>query len=96
MNTNQPTPNHINGTFTFQCVLRFKIDPETAANLLVESDPTQTVHNWLRSQSPAPDDIPYCGNTTELRIMLGKYLADKKVDQARLLLPCTDQKLVPF
>lgn len=88
MNTNQP--EQPNGTFTFQCVLRFEIDPETAADLLVESDPTQTVHNWLLTQKPSSKDIPYSGNAEELKTKLGRYLVEKKVDQARQLLPCLD------
>lgn len=85
MNT---TPN---GIFTFQCVLRFEIDPETAANLLVESDPTETVHAWLMTQRPSANDNPYSGNAKNLRDGLGQYLSDKKVAQARALLSCTDE-----
>lgn len=93
MNTNPQTPN---GTFSFQAVVRFEIDPETAASLLVESDPTKTVHDWMRSQNPSPKDPPWSGNAEELRAQLGKYLAEKKVDQARQLLPSTDARIVPF
>lgn len=67
-----------------------------AAALLIESDPTLTVHNWLLSQSPSPQDEPYSGNAEELRSQLGKYLAEKKVDQVRQLLPSGDVKALPF
>lgn len=87
---NETTPTNTNGTFTFQCVLRFDIDPETAASLLVESDPTIAVHIWLLTQMPSSKDSPYSGNADDLRNKLGKYLADKKVSQARALLPCSD------
>lgn len=87
MNETTLTPN---GTFTFQCVLRFEIDPDTAASLLAENDPTQSVHAWLLTQHASPEDIPYCGNANDLREQLGKYEADKKVNQARALLPCAD------
>lgn len=90
------TPSNTNDTFTFQCVLRFEIGPEMAAALLVGSDPTLTVHNWLLSQSPSPNDIPYSGNAEDLRSKLGKYLAEKKVDQARQLMPSGDVKALPF
>lgn len=84
--------NTPNGTFTFQCVLRFEIDPETAANLLVESDSTKTVHNWLLTQLPtAKNDYPYSGNVAELKRELSNYLGEKAIEKARLLLPCTDE-----
>lgn len=91
MSANQPIPND---TFTFQCVLRFEIDPETAANLLVESDPTETVYNWLLTQKPSSMDDAYSGNANNLKHDLGKYLAEKKVNQMRELLPSADVKLL--
>ena len=90
MNTNLQTPN---GTFRFTAVMQFEIDPDTAAGLLVESDPAKTVHQWLLSQRPS-DDIPYSGNAGELRTRLGAYLAEKKVGQMRELLPSADVKLL--
>jgi hypothetical protein len=67
--------------------MRFEIDPQTAENLLVESDPTETVHHWLLTQRPSANDTPYSGNASTLRTELGRYLADKAISRARLLLP---------
>lgn len=83
MNT---TPN---GTFTFPAVVKFEIDPDTAANLLVESDPSEALTAWINTQHVAENSGVY--NATNLREALGTYLAEKKVSQARLLLPCTDE-----
>lgn len=85
MNTNPQTPS---GSFHFTAVVQFEIDPDTAASLLVESDPVKTIHQWLLSQRPS-DDHPYSGNAEELRTKLGLYLVDKKVGQTRELLPET-------
>lgn len=80
------TALNTNRTFRFTAVVQFEIDPDTAAGLLVESDPTRTIHQWLLSQRPS-DNHPYFGNTEELRTKLGLYLVEEKVGQTRELLP---------
>lgn len=86
-------PESINGTFRFTAIVQFEIDPETAAGLLVESDPIKTVHQWLLSQQPS-DNHPYSGNVGELRTKLGLYLVEKKVSQTRELLPTGDTRQI--
>lgn len=94
MNTNQPTPNHINGTFTFAAVVSFEIDPETAAGLLVESDPSETLSRWINQAKVKEDSGGY--NTGNLRSALDAYLGAKAIEKARLLLPCPDVPKLPF
>lgn len=92
----KPKPPQPNGTFVFQAVVCFEIGPEMAAALLVESDPTLTVHNWLLTQKPSSIDEAYSGNASNLKSELGRYLAEKKVSQACQLLPSGDVKALPF
>lgn len=89
MNTN---PQISNGTFRFTAAVDFEITPDAAASLLVESDPSRTVAAWLEARRPASASGYY--NMNSLREAMGKYLAERKVCEARTLLPSADVKLL--
>lgn len=93
MNTTPNPPTQAmegpNGTFTFAAVVRFEIDPDTAAGLLVESDPSKAISAWINQAHVKENSGDF--NTTNLRDGLNVYLGEKAIEKARLLLPCTDE-----
>lgn len=85
MNTTPQTPN---GTFTFAAVVRFEIDPDVAAGLLVESNPSKAISDWINQAQVKENSGDF--NTTNLRDGLNVYLGEKAIEKARALLPCSD------
>lgn len=61
------------------------IDPEEAAQLLAENSNGAPVNEWLSQHPPIMDDAFDMLATGNLKSALGKYLAERKIEETRLL-----------
>lgn len=81
-------------TFTFSAVVDYEIDETIAATLLVMHGGGRAVEEWLSNHCPKMGESSY--NANQLRESLGKYLAEKRVEECRqLTMSCHESVAVP-
>lgn len=80
-----------NGKMQFDAVVRFEMPVEEAAGILSEPEELAgaSLVNWFNAHGCA-EERRSTYNLQKLRAGLGEYLAERKIEERRMLVQCTD------